>query len=314
MINIDACQLDNCDVNKRQNKSTGIKERAMNVCIICFSQTGNTRKIAEQIQRGIIGAHHDCHIVSLKDTDPQNLGRYDLVGIGAPTFYYREPRNVSDFIERMNKSENRHCFIFCTHGSIIGNTFCYMQEALIRKGYQVIDAFDVYADSSLQFYPKVMHTKGHPDLAELSEAEKFEKNICDKSLGITKGTVKPIPLFEKVENTWWVKDSEMLMPEVLRELFPKFVIDENRCTRCGVCVENCPVDAIDLDAQPPEIQKQGCIFCLYCEKSCPEGAIVADWDFVAQAIRGNLKKYVAELKDFEQQGKFIPHVDYEKIV
>jgi uncharacterized Fe-S center protein len=79
-------------------------------------------------------------------------------------------------------------------------------------------------------------------------------------------------------------------------------------------VENCPVDAIDLDAQPPAIQKQGCIFCLYCEKSCPEGAIIADWDFVAQVIRSNLKKYVAVLKDAEQQGKFISHVDYEKIV
>lgn len=286
----------------------------MNVCIICFSQTGNTWKIAEQIQKGILNEGHECRIVSMKNTDPKDLDRYDLIGIGTPTFYYREPRNVSDFIESMDHGKNRRCFLFCTHGSIIGNTFYYMQDALVRKGYQVIDVFDVYADSSLQFYPKVMHTKGHPDSGELSEAEQFGKNICDKSLGAIKGTVKPVPLFARVGDTWWAKDSEVLLPDALRRFFPQFAIDENRCTRCGVCMENCPVDAIDLDAKPPAIQKQGCIFCLYCEKVCPEDAIVADWNDVARVIRGNLKKYVEVLKEAQQQGKFIPHVDYEMIV
>jgi flavodoxin/ferredoxin len=286
----------------------------MNVCISCFSQTGNTQRIAGHIQSGILDEGHGCHIVSMKRANPKDFARYDLIGIGTPTFYYREPLNVSDFIQRMDDGKNRHCFLFCTHGSIIGNTFYYMQEALTGKGWQVIDAFDVYADSSLQFYPKIMHTAGHPDAAEFNAAIAFGKNICGKSLGVKNGTMDPIPLFTRVENTWWAKDSEMLAPDYLRQFFPKFAIDENRCTQCGVCVENCPVDAIDLNLEPPEIQKQGCIFCLYCEKSCPEGAIVADWDFVTRAIRGNLKKYADVLKQAQQQGKFNPHVDYEKIV
>jgi formate hydrogenlyase subunit 6/NADH:ubiquinone oxidoreductase subunit I len=69
-----------------------------------------------------------------------------------------------------------------------------------------------------------------------------------------------------------------------------------------------------MEVDPPEIQKEGCIFCLYCEKACPEGAIEGDWTLIKKVTRGNLEKYVAALKEAEMEGKFRPHLDYEKII
>ncbi len=286
----------------------------MKALIVCFSQTGNTRKIAENIQSGIRRSGHDCDIVSIKHVKNEDLYPYDLIGIGTPTFYYREPLNVKRFIDGLDKTDGKHCFLFCTHGSIIGNTFFYMQEGLNEKGYKVIDAWDTYADSSLPFYPEVMHTAGHPDSLELSCAEEFGADIFNKSLAIKNGDTETMPVFSLVEDTWWAQDAQMLIPEYLKQFFPKFEIQTEKCTQCMQCQENCPVDAVDLDAQPPEIQKDGCIYCLYCEKQCPEGAIEADWRIVTRMVRPNLEKYVEVLKVARQKGIFRPYVDFENIV
>jgi len=286
----------------------------MNVLIVCFSQTGNTEKIANRIRKGIFDSGYQCDISFIKNTNYRQLKAYDLIGIGTPTFFYREPVNVTHFIQNMEAVSRRHCFLFCTHGSIIGNTFYYMQEGLTEKGYLVIDAFDTYADSSLQFYPEPMHTTDHPDDIELAQALSFGQGICAYSEKIRKGLADPIPEFTLVEDTWWARAAKTLVPEYLREFFPKFIIDPRKCTACSLCQENCPVDAIDIDANPPQIQKEGCIYCLYCEKSCPEGAIQAEWEMVKKMTRGNLKKYVEELNKAERLGKFRPYVDYARIV
>ncbi|MFO7962573.1 MAG: EFR1 family ferrodoxin [Desulfobacterales bacterium] len=286
----------------------------MKTLIICFSQTGNTQTIAESIQAGITRSGHACRIVSIKDASQADIDDCDLIGIGTPTFYYREPLNVTRFIEALEPSAGKPCFLFCTHGSIIGNTFAHMQRGLARKGYTVVDAWDTYADSSLQFYPEVMHTAGHPDDRELAAAERFGESIFEKSRAVLDGRADPPPEPPLDTESWWAKDSQMLTPTYLRQIFPVFEIDLERCTRCGQCEENCPVDAIDVDADPPEIQKEGCIFCLYCEKQCPEGAVLADWTTVAEMIRPNLRKYVGALREARDEGAFRPYVDFEKIV
>ncbi len=283
----------------------------LDVLIIFFSQTGGTEKIAKTIQQSIINSGNKCEIVKIKSANTKNLKNFDLIGIGTPTFFYRELFNVRTFIQNMNKMDGKHCFIFCTHGSIIGNTFYYMNEELNKKGFEVIGTFDSYSASSIQFYPKVMHTIDHPDEIELREAEEFGKNICEISLKVQKGDVNLIPKFELISKTWWARQSKQLTLKVLKQISPKFTINVDKCTKCLTYQENCPVDAIDVEKA--EIQKEGCISCWYCEKACPEGAIEADWSFIKKASKSNLQGYIDSLKEAEKQGKFRPYIDYENI-
>jgi Fe-S-cluster-containing hydrogenase component 2 len=189
-----------------------------------------------------------------------------------------------------------------------------MQEELSKKGYSVIGTFDSYSASSLQFYPEIMHTIKHPDDIELEEAITFGKSICDISLKIKTGESNLFPEFELIDDTWWARDSKRLTTDLLRNIFPKFEINTDVCTKCLKCQDECPTDAIDIEADPPEIQKESCIFCGYCEKLCPEGAIETNWKFMRIASKGNLKKYVQELKKAEEEGKFRPYTDYEQII
>lgn len=77
-----------------------------------------------------------------------------------------------------------------------------------------------------------------------------------------------------------------------------------------LCQTECPGDAIDISTNPPEIQKEGRIFCWFCEKVCPTGAIEADWSIIRANTKSNLRKYIKLLEEAEKQGKFRPYVDY----
>ena len=53
------------------------------------------------------------------------------------------------------------------------------------------------------------------------------------------------------------------------------VIDEEKCKKCGICVENCPVEAIlQKDKKSyPYIERGVCVDCNLCSKLCPAEAI-----------------------------------------
>ena len=285
----------------------------MKVLIIFFSQSGGTEKLARRIHEGIKKSGNSSNLIKIKNVDITKLDDYDLIGLGCPTFFYREPVNIQRFIKNLPQMKGKQFFIFASHGSCLGNTFYYINEGLKEQGYQVIGAFDSYSDSSLQFYPTPMHTQGHPDAQELQEAEEFGEKICLISDKVLKGETNLIPQFELVTDTWWYRDSKMATIDVLRHISPKLIINEENCTKCLTCQEECPGDAIDISVDPPEIQKEGCIFCWACEKICPEGAIEADWTDMQTTFKGNLRKYVKLLKAAEAEGKFQPHIDYQKI-
>jgi len=286
----------------------------MKVLIIYFSQTGNTKKIAKKIQEGIIESGNECEIVNILKINLEQIKNFDLIGFGTPTFFYREPINIKRFLQNLEDIIGKHCFLFCTHGSQIGNTFYYMKEELVSKGYNVIGTYDTYSNASIQFYPTPWHTAGHPDEIELEEAIEFGKNICDVSFKIQEGDLSLIPKLELVTDSWWFQESNQVTLEVLRRISPYFTINQDKCTKCLLCQDNCPAYAINIETEPPEIQNEGCIFCWFCEKLCPEGAIEADWEKMKIKNRKNLKKYIEILSLAEKQGKFRPHVDYKNII
>jgi len=58
----------------------------------------------------------------------------------------------------------------------------------------------------------------------------------------------------------------------------------SRCTGCGVCVENCPVQAIRLLEGRARINLDVCIRCYCCHELCPEQAIELRKPWIARLI------------------------------
>jgi len=58
---------------------------------------------------------------------------------------------------------------------------------------------------------------------------------------------------------------------------PKVIVDKEKCTGCGTCVENCPVDVYEIkNEKAVPVNEDACIACRLCESQCPEGAITIE--------------------------------------
>jgi len=73
----------------------------------------------------------------------------------------------------------------------------------------------------------------------------------------------------------------------------KFTVDEQKCTKCGYCVNDCPAGIIDMNTAYPALateQEAACFKCQHCLAVCPTGAIsiLGKNPENSQQLKGNL--------------------------
>lgn len=286
----------------------------MKTLVIYFSQTGNTQKVAEYIGDGIREVASDCRLISLSDLNSQKLSDYDLLGLGTPVFYYKEPFHIREFIENLPMQKGKQWFVFCSHGAAMGRTLLSMTELLEKKDATVIGSYHTYADGQLPFYPYPTLTTGHPDQEELAQARQFGRTIVQCSLSVSKGDMscilKPAPIPEP--EAWSADEAEMLSRDFLRQITPPLSVATESCIVCGDCQEACPVDGIDVEAEPRRIQNP-CIYCFNCVKVCPTCSIEADWSGFVKMAPDSYAKYRQALEHAEARGEFHWRVDPDSI-
>ncbi len=54
------------------------------------------------------------------------------------------------------------------------------------------------------------------------------------------------------------------------------IVDPEKCTGCGDCVEECPTDAIELKEEKAVVNEEECVDCGACVDVCPVEAISMD--------------------------------------
>ena len=72
--------------------------------------------------------------------------------------------------------------------------------------------------------------------------------------------------------------------EVAKQMLPPRQLDEELCTKCGVCGEECPAQAITFDPYPRF--GAACFLCYNCVRLCEENAIKTD----LSSVEGMLKE------------------------
>ena len=51
------------------------------------------------------------------------------------------------------------------------------------------------------------------------------------------------------------------------------VIDADECIACGVCVDTCPQDVLEVNDVATVTNEENCVGCGACQEACPAGAI-----------------------------------------
>ena len=107
--------------------------KTMNACVLYFSRTGNTKRLAQAIADTA-----KAPIFDMTSTEPSAVENFDLLIIGTPVEGSRPAKETLAFIENMPKKEGKKAILFCTCRLWKGRTFKIMEKELDCKGYETI--------------------------------------------------------------------------------------------------------------------------------------------------------------------------------
>jgi flavodoxin/ferredoxin len=294
----------------------------MKSILIYFSQTGNTEKIAMAIQKGLKRVSGECDILKIKDASPRRLQQYDLIGLGSPAIGFSEigsvPPNLKAFINDLRFVGGKLAFAFCTHGTHGEMFLPRIARLLKRRGLTVIGTRDWYGTVYVSYMPKPYPTDGHPDSIDIREAEAFGAEMAEQGLKILAGQTGLIPPLPKLPAAMPIPPKRPGVPSLEDHSYTEMLeYHKEKCLypKCRLCMENCPVDGIDLSMHPPVIAKP-CMDCEYCAKICPTGALdnSAYSEFAGPITARDIKDFLlTDVNKAEAEGRFRPLVSREKI-
>jgi flavodoxin/ferredoxin len=271
--------------------------------IVYFSLTGNTKKIARSIHKGMSPFMEVCDLVALADVDDACLQNYDLIGIGSPV-WGEPPQHVKRFVNAVPDLRGKYAFAFSTHGARGGRFFPILLKLLRKRHLKVIGIRDWYGSVTSAMLPKPYLTDGHPDKIDLADARSFGKEMAALRLRIEAEGPRSVPKLPK-----------MPLPTAsrLKRPVPTFNRQKCRYPACTLCMDHCPVNGIDLSSTPVIFGKR-CHTCYFCEMICPEGAIFVDYDsFVEKGRRRGKNIYATKLEEAETAGTFRRLVPVEDV-
>ena len=76
-------------------------------------------------------------------------------------------------------------------------------------------------------------------------------------------------------------------------------VNEEMCTACGVCVDECPVGAVAIINEAAQIDEENCIRCGRCHDVCPQEAVRHDSERIPQEVEANVARTRGLLKHFD---------------
>jgi flavodoxin len=105
----------------------------MKFCVLYFSRTGNTKRMAEAIAEAT-----KAPVFAMTSSDPSVVEDFDLLILGTPVEGFRPAKETTEFVERLPKTEGKKAILFCTHALWTGRTFSVLKRELSSKGYETI--------------------------------------------------------------------------------------------------------------------------------------------------------------------------------
>ena len=252
------------------------------VKLIYFSPTGTTRRIVEEIARGV-GA--DTEHVDL--TRPEaKTGRFEdlrgeLAVIGTPVYAGLIPVEAAKRLRRLRAHGTPAVTVVVYGNRAYEDSLIELTDLAAEIGFRPIAGGAFVAEHSFST-PEVPIQEGRPDASDLAKAFAFGEKIRGKLStaasieDVPRVTVPGVrPYRDEFRRSRAVKPgTEPAAPVTRVEL----------CTMCGRCAGVCPNGAVRIGASV-ETDRYSCIRCFACIRGCPTGARVMTHPFFAREAR-----------------------------
>ncbi len=251
------------------------------ITIFYFSGTGNTWWATEKLQQMLKEKKFEVEYFSVESKVAQDgkkanelINQSDLVGFGYPIYGSDIPLVFMNFIKSLTPVKNKNAFVYTTMMIFSGDGALVARRQLKKKGFKVNQATNIRMPNNVKLpYP----------IFKRFPIKNGEENDWVKN---KKAMPKIAKLVDRiVSNKRWIQGWDPvnvaggLMQRVemrfgkLYKYARNYYVDEETCTQCMQCVDNCPTENISFE---DEIFTWGksCILCLRCYHLCPEDAVL----------------------------------------
>ena len=275
----------------------------MDVTLIYFSQTGNTRRIAETMAEVFRGAGHVTRLVSMKKASPQDAVACDLLGIGTPCFSSQAPTPVKAYLQNLPTLNKKRAFVFATSGGAPGRVLYDLTRLLQSKGVDVVGAFLTRGEVHHPAPCLRGRMPNRPNAEDFAEARRFATAVIEHVSASHPGPVaESRPDAFKLRGGFYDLVALISTDGFLRLMLPEPKPDIARCNQCKWCVYECPMHNITL--QPYPILGEQCIRCYRCLTGCPQQAFDANWRLGNLAVwafyNTTFERWLGDLKPGER--------------
>ena len=250
---------------------------------IYFSPNKTTKEIVSTIAKGV--GCDQLEEIDLTSPDSRGFTREfkedELVIIGFPVYVDRLPVLADEIIENI-QGNNTPTVVVVSYGNRdYGDALLELSDKLKERNMKIISGAAVIAQHCLNHNIAT----DRPDEADHQKLLSYGQKIFEKI-----ESIQSIEDFEEVS----IKGNRPYEP-LKDHLVPT---GDSKCTQCGLCAEECPVNAIEDEEDYRKTNAELCIFCGRCIDVCPTDARdIKDEGFLE--FLKNLEVIAGERKEME---------------
>ncbi|SNT30634.1 4Fe-4S dicluster domain-containing protein [Anaerovirgula multivorans] len=281
----------------------------MKSAIIVFSPSGNTIQVGELLKVALeqnsintqlinIAGKENYFLTEDKQVFLQEIVKeHDILFIGSPVYAHHLQYHVKDLIVSLPKPVNgwgKIAVPFITYGGI--NSGIALDEAgkLLRKsGRKVLAGLKVSSSHRMtRAFMKEEYNKNQPEDKTISFIEELIKRVKSVDMNSINDCSKHL----KYQNIKMYLKAKIIFREKVwhEKRYPKVVIDNDKCIKCGKCINVCPVCHLkqNNDKSIERNINTQCIHCFNCILKCPLKAIspIGDLEKAKSFIESMIKK------------------------
>ncbi len=226
--------------------------------VICFSGTGNTKRMTDIVMDVLEKNDFSIHFVSERNSYVHEKGREVLLAFPINS------QSVSPYIWKYMKAlpdgmgDKIHVMVTLNQSQAILTS---LKKVLVKKNYLPQGVVEISMPNNLLI--------GQEDITyqRLEEAKIQAESFANDILHNTDSWK------EKKKGSAFVSflSRDTVLPWITMRMFNKLETDESKCKKCGLCVRECPVQNISMKDFP--VHKNQCQFCMHCGAVCQNGAV-----------------------------------------
>lgn len=233
--------------------------------IFWFSGTGNSLYAAKTLSEELGEKMVDIAEMIKKRRFVFSIGENETVGFVFPVYFGGLPEPVKRFISRFRIEDNPTAYTYAviTNGGTPCGCDAMLKKALDERRIKLNCTFDLCMPDNyvLMYNPST---------------EKEQKRRLERA----DVQLQKIVLLIRHRNRRGYRSTatgristRVLYPFYVHGCKTKKFFADYRCTGCGKCAAECPVNAIEMVKGKPRWKSDKCAHCLHCIASCPRKAL-----------------------------------------